>query len=185
MLFNRLDDGIVSCQRDMEYDDWYDNESDIVNFLWALDRENTDLSLFGEEFCLGNWEMGFTLMDYYADVVYVVPFSYCEKYKNGDEIRLYPRKVTMEDRVAIASDMGDPVYVLRIVTDYISDGEFSYENNGYWAESLVFDEPEEIPEIMRCFGYDIPDECSVDYDGDIVEVWYGDVLLAYCLPCDL
>ena len=91
----------------------------------------------------------------------------------------------MEDKCTIARENGDQIYTLRIVTDYISDGEFSYENNGYWAENLVFEEPEDIPEILRYLGYNIPDECSVNYDGDIAEVWFGDVLLAYCLPCDV
>ena len=57
MLLTKLEDGIIACQRDMEYDDWYDDESDVVNFLWALERENTNLSLFGDEFCLSNFDM--------------------------------------------------------------------------------------------------------------------------------
>lgn len=71
------------------------------------------------------WDMYITLYDVYADVVYLVLYSECNKYEAGEMIELHPQPVTMDDRVRMVEESGDlsNLYQLRIVTDLESDGD--------------------------------------------------------------
>lgn len=184
MLFNRLENGIVQCQRD--FDDSWTIESNVTNFLWDLESEGTGLYMFGEPGCAGNWDMYITLYDVYADVVYLVLYSECNKYEAGEMIELHPQPVTMDDRVRMVEESGDlsNLYQLRIVTDLESDGDNWYENDGYNAEEVVIYDGDDVLAILKELGYEFPEDCEVNDDHDVIDICHGEKLLAYFVPAE-
>lgn len=57
-----------------------------------------DCSVWGDEFCISNFEMGMCLYSFYTDLKYIVPFSLIEELKDGKKIRLQGAKLDKQDR---------------------------------------------------------------------------------------
>lgn len=57
-----------------------------------------DCYIIGNEYCLSNYEMGFSVYNLYSDLWYIVSFSDLEKLKDGKSIKLYARKVDSDVR---------------------------------------------------------------------------------------
>lgn len=57
-----------------------------------------DCLIWGDEFCISNYEMGMCLYSFYTDMKYIVPFSLIDGLKEGKTIRLYGAKLDEQDR---------------------------------------------------------------------------------------
>ena len=57
-----------------------------------------DCLIWGDEFCISNFEMGMCLYSFYTDLKYIVPFSLIEELKDGKKIRLQGAKLDKQDR---------------------------------------------------------------------------------------
>ncbi len=188
MLFERLDSGIIQCQR--EKDDWFENEwyeslQDVTKLLMALEYENTNLRLFGEPESAGNWDMYFKIYDAYAGVKYLVLGAEFEKYATGEMIELEPQPLEMEDLVEMERESGDTssLYQLRIVTDLQFEEGNWYEIDGYYADEVVLTDQDDPIEVMRDLEYELPERCEVR-DDDFISIYQDDRLLAYFIPIE-
>lgn len=96
-MFERMKNDVLLVQRD-EYYDWLEGESDLVNFLFFLEGENTDLVQYDGEISLSNLEGGIKLYDCYNDHYYIVSYSDIAKFKNKEVIDLYLREMDDDER---------------------------------------------------------------------------------------
>lgn len=176
MLFNRLENGIVQCQRDFEWDSWFDCDSNVVNFLMALERENTDLQVCGDWESLGNWDMCFPLYDYYVDAMYWVSGADCDRYAAGELLELHPQRMDMEHRVWMEEGSGDSSYLFYL---HVIRGDRDYQ-----CEKVVITPGTDIEEVLKNdFSYlKFPGDCNVDYDDK--RIWSGENLIGYFVPVE-
>ena len=188
MLFERLDSGIIQCQR--EKDDWFENEwyeslHDVAKLLMALDYENTDLHMFGVPECVGNYDTCYKIYDAYAGVKYEVLGAEFEKYVAGEMIELEPQPLEMRDLVEMERESGDTsnLYQLRIVTDLQFEEGNWYEIDGYYADEVVLTDQDDPIEVMRDLGYELPERCEAR-DDDFISIYHDDRLLAYFIPIE-
>lgn len=63
-----------------------------------------DCYFVGEEFCLGNYDMGRMIYNVYSDLVYVFRFGDIEKLEEGKTLILYGRKPDDEEREEIEKE---------------------------------------------------------------------------------
>lgn len=189
-MFERMKDGTIQVQRD-EYYDWYERESDLMNLLWFLETENTDLVQYGGGVSMGNFDGGFKLYDCYNDCYYIVSYSECEQFKNNEVITLYPREMDNDERVQYERERGGDEYFwkTRIVTDVLWDGEQQVENDGYDLDDVVVYDYEPIDRFVEILRKDFSwklnlsdDNVTVENNGDIVEVFENGILKAYFMP---
>jgi hypothetical protein len=66
---------------------------DLLNELYYL-----DCTLFGEEYCISNYDMAIDVYSYYDDVLIRIIYSDLDKLKEGKTIKLYARKLDKYDR---------------------------------------------------------------------------------------
>ena len=66
--------------------------------------ERLDCYVVGEEFCLGNYDMGCMIYNAYSDLVYIFRFGDFEKLEEGKTIILYARKPDSEEREEIEKE---------------------------------------------------------------------------------
>lgn len=66
-----------------------------------------DCLIWGDEFCISNFEMGMCLYSFYTDMKYIVPFSLIDELKEGKTIRLYGAKLDEQDRADLEERFGD------------------------------------------------------------------------------
>ena len=59
----------------------------LVHLIWALG--DYDCQLFGEEYCLSNWEMACDMYCYYTGKIIRIPYSVLEDLEAGKTIKLY------------------------------------------------------------------------------------------------
>jgi hypothetical protein len=62
MIIKRYKNGNFTAK--MEESD-YNRESTLINLIWGL--FDADCTLFGEEYCISNWEMAVDMYCYYTD----------------------------------------------------------------------------------------------------------------------
>ena len=183
-MFERMKNDVLLAQRDEDYD-WVEGESDLVNFLFFLESENTDLTQYGDEVSMGNFEGGFKLYDCYNDHYYIVPYSDLVKFENKEVVALHPREMDNDERLQYERERGgdDYIWCTRIVTDVLWDGEKQVENDGYNAREVVVygHEPlDRFAEILKEIGYGFDwDKVTVENNGDIVELFEDGILKAY------
>lgn len=77
--------------------DDYDGESLFIHALWAMQEK--DCQLFGDEYCMSNFEMAIDLYDGYTDKLICFPYSLAEELKTGRSIRLHARELNEWDRM--------------------------------------------------------------------------------------
>lgn len=94
MLAKRFKNGNINLKAEKE--DLEGNEGLLVYAIWQL--QELDCTLFGEEYCLNNYEMAVDLYSYYDDVLIRFPYSLLHDLKNGKTIKLYARKLDEYDR---------------------------------------------------------------------------------------
>lgn len=95
MLVKRFKNGNFNVK--MERED-FNRESTLVNLIWALG--DYDCSIFGEEYCIGNWEMGLDMFCHYNGMIIRIPYSVLEELENWKTVKLYahfPDKWEMEE----------------------------------------------------------------------------------------
>lgn len=97
MIIKRYKNGNFTAK--MEESD-YNRESTLINLIWGL--FDADCELFGEEYCLSNWEMAVDMYCYYTDRLIRIPYSILEDLENGRTVRLYARKLDEYDRAELA-----------------------------------------------------------------------------------
>lgn len=68
----------------------------LVHLIWAL--QDNDCQLFGDEYCLSNWDMACDMYSYYTDKLIRIPYSLLDDLENGKTIKLYARKLDKWDR---------------------------------------------------------------------------------------
>lgn len=87
MIIKRYKNGNFTAKREPG-EEFHDGP--LVHLIWAL--YDKDCELFGEEYCLSNWEMACDLYCYYTDMIIRIPYGCLEDLENGKMIRLYARK---------------------------------------------------------------------------------------------
>ena len=61
-----------------------ENDDDILeSFLSAVG--DYDCELWGDEFCISNFEMGFCLYSFYTDMKYIVSYNNLDKLKKAEQ----------------------------------------------------------------------------------------------------
>lgn len=68
----------------------------LSNALFAV-----DCYLYGESFCIGNYDMAVSIYNYYSDKCYIVLFSEIDKLLDGKTLKLYATNPTETDRELI------------------------------------------------------------------------------------
>lgn len=63
-----------------------------------------DCYFIGETYCLSNFETGHTIYNCYSDMVYIFPWRYLEKLKQGATVKLYARKPEEADREILETE---------------------------------------------------------------------------------
>ena len=96
MIIKRYKNGNFTAK--MEDRD-YNNEGTLINLIWGL--YDADCELFGEEYCLSNYEMAVDMYCYYTDRLIRIPYSILEDLENGHTVRLYARKLDKYDRAEL------------------------------------------------------------------------------------
>ena len=94
--------GNLSIRFPVEYREKLKNGvvSSIEVISWVLDE--LDCYFIGDEFCLGNYEMGAMIYNCYSDLVYIINFNDIDKVlAAGRWLRLYARIPDESDREII------------------------------------------------------------------------------------
>lgn len=94
MIVKRFKNGNFNVK--MEKEDFNSRDGTLIEVIWTLG--NKDCYLFGEEYCLSNWEMAVDMYDCYMDRLVRIPYSVLDDLENGKTIKLYSREMTEEDR---------------------------------------------------------------------------------------
>lgn len=68
----------------------------LVHLIWALGDK--DCSLFGDEYCLSNYEMALDMYCWYNDKLVTIPYSLLDDLEKGKTIKLYARELDEYDR---------------------------------------------------------------------------------------
>ena len=97
MIIKRYKNGNFTAKMD---DMDQNGESTLVNLIWGL--FDADCTLFGEEYCISNWEMAVDMYCYYTDRLIRIPYSILEDLENGRTVRLYARKLDEYDQAELA-----------------------------------------------------------------------------------
>ena len=84
MIVKRFKNGNFNVK--MESED-FNKESTLINLIWAL--QDNDCDLFGEEYCISNYEMGVDMYCYYTGMIVSIPYRVLEELENGKTIKLY------------------------------------------------------------------------------------------------
>ena len=71
-------------------------EGTLIHLIWALN--DYDCSLFGEEYCISNYEMGVDMYCYYNDMVVTIPYHVLDELEAGKTIKLYAHKMNEYDK---------------------------------------------------------------------------------------
>lgn len=96
MIIRRYKNGNFTAKMD---DMDHNRESTLVNLIWGL--YDADCELFGDEYCISNWEMAVDMYCYYTDRLIRIPYSILEDLENGRTVRLYARKLDEYDRAEL------------------------------------------------------------------------------------
>jgi hypothetical protein len=97
MIINRFKNGNFTAK--MEETD-HNGEGTLINLIYGLYDE--DCVLFGEEYCISNWEMAVDMYCYYTDSLIRIPYSILEDLENGRTVRLYARELNEYDRAELS-----------------------------------------------------------------------------------
>lgn len=97
MIIKRFKNGNFTAK--MEESD-NNREGTLINLIWAL--YDADCELFGEEYCISNWEMAVDMYCYYTDKIVHIPYSCLEQLETGKTVRLYARIPDEYDREQLA-----------------------------------------------------------------------------------
>ena len=88
-----------------EYDLEQAQQDDILVLSDVLFWE--DCYFYGDSYCLNNYEMGHSIYNCNADLVYIFPWSYLDELKQGKEITLYGHEPSDVDREILRDDLLD------------------------------------------------------------------------------
>lgn len=94
MVVNRYENGDIEVTAESE--DLTGRESLIVYLVWALGDK--DMYLFGEEYCISNWDMAVDFYSAYTGLLYRFCYASLEDLKVGKTVRLYGREMTDDER---------------------------------------------------------------------------------------
>lgn len=103
MIVSRYENGDIEVTAESE--DLTGRESLIVYLVWALGDK--DIYLFGEEYCVSNWEMAVDFYSAYTGLIYRFCYSLLEELRDGKTIRLYGREMTEDDHEEYKRTFGE------------------------------------------------------------------------------
>lgn len=83
-----------------------ETESLAVALLW---ESGLDFEIAGEDECLNNFDMYSPLYNFKTGLLYLIPYSVSDEWKNGKEVTIYGREVDEEELKNIYEfmEMGD------------------------------------------------------------------------------
>lgn len=93
MLVKRFKNGNFNLKR--EHGEKF-HDGALVHLIWAL--QDSDCQIFGDEYCLSNYEMAVDMYSYYSDKLIMIPYSVLDDLENGKTIKLYARDLDEWDR---------------------------------------------------------------------------------------
>ena len=99
MIIKRFKNGNFTAK--MEDSD-HNREGTLIKLIWAL--YDADCELFGEEYCISNWEMACDMYCYYTDRIIRIPYSLLSALEAGKTVRLYARIPDQWDREQLEED---------------------------------------------------------------------------------
>jgi hypothetical protein len=103
MIVNRYENGDIEVTAELE--DFEGRESLMVYLVWALGDKDT--YLFGEEYCVSNWEMAIDFYSAYTGLIYRFCYSLLEELRDGKTVRLYGREMTEGDQEEYKRTFGE------------------------------------------------------------------------------
>ena len=98
MLVHRFRNGNFNIK--FEADDFDYSEGTLIKLIYSL--YDYDCSIFGEEYCLSNYDMAIDMYCYYTDRIIRIPYSLLNDLEDGKTIKLHARKLTKDDREELA-----------------------------------------------------------------------------------
>lgn len=94
--FEWEEDGFV-CKAPAEFE--CEEQSNLaISLIW---EKNLNFELAGEDGCISNYDMYTPLYNWAQDKLFLIPYSEAEKWKRGEIVRIYGRKITDEERKEI------------------------------------------------------------------------------------
>ena len=86
-----------------------ETESLAVALLW---ESGLDFEIAGEDGCLNNFDMYTPLYNFKTGLLYLIPYSVSDEWKNGKEVTIYGREVDEEELKNISEfmEMGDSIW---------------------------------------------------------------------------
>lgn len=94
MIVSRYENGNMTVKAEPE--DITGCEGLLIYLVWALGDK--DAYLFGEEYCISNWDMAIDFYSAYTGLLYRFCYASLEDLKAGKTVRLYGRKMTNDER---------------------------------------------------------------------------------------
>ena len=79
----------------------------LESFLSAV--YDYDCEVWGDEFCISNFEMGICLYSWYTDMKYIVSYTDLDELEKGKTIKLYGIKLDKWDREQWAEDFKEEI----------------------------------------------------------------------------
>ena len=103
MVVNRYENGDIEVTAESE--DLTGREPLIVYLIWTLGDKDT--YLFGEEYCVSNWEMAVDFYSAYTGLIYRFCYSLLDELRDGKTVRLYGREMTEDDQEEYKRTFGE------------------------------------------------------------------------------
>ena len=94
MIINRFRNGNFNVK--FEEEDFNYSEGTLIKLVYSL--YDNDCELFGEEYCLSNWDMAIDMYCYYTDMLIRIPYSVLNDLEDGKTVKLYARKLSKYER---------------------------------------------------------------------------------------
>ena len=98
-----------------EPDDLDNREDLLVQLIWAM----TDCDLYGEQYCISNYDMAVDMYDYYTGKTVRIIYSDVDKFREGGWVIFYARDTEFQvgDEVEIFDEPGDVCTLMEILGD--------------------------------------------------------------------
>ena len=93
MKIRRYKNGNITIQRE-KGEKLVDDANLIIAIAWHV----SDMDLFGEPGCAGNFDMYQCFYNFYTDKKYMVLYSQQEDFEQGKVVRLYAEELDEDDR---------------------------------------------------------------------------------------
>lgn len=107
---DRFENGDMNFKIDSEMSDLDFENENLNNEIFEAfinSAYDNDCEIWGDEFCLSNYEMGMCLYSFYFDKKYIISFSDIDDLKNGKTLELMACELDESDREQWKEDFAE------------------------------------------------------------------------------